>query len=82
MWFALGVVVILAFVLAAAWAIDRSAAKRGLKVNIRHSGLRREVTFTRMDDGRAATWRGDSVPEDDAASDGSPDGGQNRGGSR
>jgi len=71
MWVAVGLVVVLALILLGGWLIDRNAAKRGLKVNVRHSGLRREVTFSRLDDDQPRPWKGEP-----------PADGQNRGGSR
>ena len=34
-----------------AWWIDHRAAKRGYRIDMRHSGLRREISVTRLDDG-------------------------------
>jgi uncharacterized membrane protein len=36
--------------LAGGWWIDRRAAKRGFRVNVQHTGLRRRVTYTKLDD--------------------------------
>jgi hypothetical protein len=56
MWIAVGLVAVIALILLGAWLVDRSAAKRGLRIHVRHTGLRRQVTFTRLDDGTPHTW--------------------------
>lgn len=45
----LGALVVLA--LAGGWWIDHRAARRGYRVDVRHAGLRRQVSVTRIDDG-------------------------------
>jgi hypothetical protein len=49
MWIAVGLLVVLGLILFGGWLVDRRAAKRGLKVHIQHTGLRREVTYTKID---------------------------------
>jgi hypothetical protein len=64
MWIAVAMAAVIALVLLCAWLIDRSAAKRGLRIHVRHTGLRREVTFTRIDDGTPHTWRDERTTGD------------------
>jgi hypothetical protein len=44
-------VALLVLALVGGWWIDRSVGKRGYKVTgVRHTGLRREITYERIDD--------------------------------
>jgi hypothetical protein len=56
MTFLVVVVVLVGLALIGGWWIDRSTAKRGYRVSgVRHTGLRREITYTKLgDDGRPA----------------------------
>lgn len=42
---------LIAVALAGGWYVDRRAARNGYRVSVHHSGLRREVVYTKIDEG-------------------------------
>ena len=45
------------------WWVDRRAARRGYRVDMRHTGLRRQVSVTPLDDGTGPPRGQDRRPE-------------------